>query len=209
MSRRRRNQRIAKQEAAALAATAAAREAALLLEPVPATTVLVKLLPEITLVVIALAFALVPRLQTPEMRGILDATVFLEFAFCLAQGTLTDLATRLRKPPPAALGIALAVGAGLVLLGNTRDFLDLSRELGWVMFLGILWSGAERLREIWTMPNASRAEKLRRRALVGGRIELVLAGGAVTMLIVGTTYLLDDTNGGFRAQQGGNRRLRA
>jgi hypothetical protein len=171
-------------------------------EPVGTPALLAKLLPELVVVAIALAFALIPHLQTAEAQEILTAVAFVEFGFCIVQGTLTDLATRLRNSPPAWLAIALAVGCAVFALANARGLAELARDIGWAMLLGVLWSGAERLRELWTMPKASRAEKLRRRALVGGRIELVLAVGAVTMLIVGATYLHDDTNGGFRALDG-------
>lgn len=170
-------------------------------EPVGTTALLAKLLPEIYLVAIALAYVLIPRLQTPEIQGALDAAVFFEFAFCLGQGTLIDIATRLSRSPPRWLAIALAAGFGLFVLAYARELLGLVREVGWVMLLGIVWSGFERLREIWTMPNAPRAEKFRRRALVGGRIELVLAFGVLWVLVVVATWF-DDTNGGFRALDG-------
>ena len=171
-------------------------------EAVGTTPLLARLLPEISVAVMALACALVPRLQTPEVQDMLAAVIFLELVFCLGQGTLTDLATRLRTAPPAWFAIALGVGFGVLILVYAREVLELARELGWVLLLGILWSGAERLREIWTMPSASRAEKLRRRALVGGRIELVLAAGAGWVLIACATYLIDDSTGGFRALDG-------
>jgi len=184
-----------------LAATAAAKEVALLLEPVPATTVLAKLLPELSVVAMAMAFVLVPRLQAPELRAGLQIVVLLEVAFCLAQGTLTDIATRLRKAPPWWVAIPLVAGV-VLFFPETRIVYHVLRDGSWVVFAGIAWSGAERLREIWTMPGASRAEKLRRRALVGGRIELVLAFAAVAMLIVGVTYFRDTADGGFRALEG-------
>jgi hypothetical protein len=72
---------------------------------------------------------------------------------------------------------------------------------GWAVFVPFLWSLVERLRELWTMPGASRLEKLRRRALVSGRMSLVLVFAGTALAAAGATYALDPAEGGFAMLQ--------
>jgi hypothetical protein len=74
---------------------------------------------------------------------------------------------------------------------------------GWPIFLPFAWSLVERGRELWTMPRASRLEKLRRRALVSGRLSLVLVVGGTAVAAGCASYLLDESAGGFAALQRG------
>jgi hypothetical protein len=158
--------------------------------------VLPKLLPELSLALAFLAAAIFPDRVGPRVRETMDFVVLVEVLFCMGQGTLTDIATRLRKPPPWWLGLLILGGLLLFnvqVLGLTTG---LVREGGWLVALPFLWSLVERGRELWTMPRASRLEKLRRRALVSGRISLVLIGGGVAIAAMGLSYLVDDVDGG-------------
>ena len=156
-----------------------------------------KVLPEVSVVGVALACVLTPSYLPASMHEMLMMIAVVEGVFCIAQGTLTDIATRLRKPPPAWSVPIILVGLAMV-FPEARAVVSMAQELGWAALLGIAWSGAERLRELWTMPRASRLEKLRRRALVGGRLSLLLLfAGAGTALMIGS-YLHDSDNGGGR-----------
>lgn len=156
---------------------------------------LLKVLPELSVVGVALASVLTPSYLPASMHETLIMIAFVEGAFCVAQGTLTDLATRLQKPPPF-WSVPIILAGIAVFFPETRVVVSMAQELGWAALLGIAWSIAERMRELWTMPRASRLEKLRRRALVGGRISLLLLfGGAMTALMLGS-YLYDSDNGG-------------
>lgn len=159
--------------------------------------VLPKLLPELSLALAFLAAAALPERVGPRMRETMYFVVIVEVLFCTGQGTLTDIATRLRKPPPWWLGLLILGGLllfNMQVLGLTAG---LVREGGWLVALPFLWSLVERGRELWTMPRASRLEKLRRRALVSGRISLVLVGGGVAIAAMAASYLVDDVDGGF------------
>lgn len=132
---------------------------------------LAKLLPELALVAGAVIYALAPGWQ-PWIGQSLEALVFIEVIFSLAQLTLTDIATRLKKPPPLWAGGLLVVGLGVLYPEVGRVVLAMARE-GWPVFLPFAWSLVERSRELWTMPRASELEKLRRRALVSGRMGIL------------------------------------
>jgi len=159
--------------------------------PAPIELVL-KVLPELSVVGVAMASVLIPNYLPAAVDETLMVIAVVEGAFCVAQGTLTDIATRLRKPPPWWIAPIILVG---LLFPGASIIGSIAQESGWVA-LGIAWSVAERLRELWTMPRASRLEKMRRRALVGGRISLLLLfGGAGTALMIGS-YLHDSDTGG-------------
>jgi hypothetical protein len=132
---------------------------------------LAKLLPELALVGGAVVYALAPGWQ-PWIGESLEALVFIEVIFSLAQLTLTDIATRLRKPPPLWAGGLLVVGLGVLYPEVGRVVMAMARE-GWPVFLPFAWSLVERSRELWTMPRASELEKMRRRALVSGRMGIL------------------------------------
>lgn len=160
----------------------------------PRGALLSKLLPELTVAGAALAVAVAPDRVPHAVRDAVQLVALLELLLCLGQGTLTDIATRLRRRPPwwAALPVA-----GLV-VWVSPEVLPLTRAMfaqGWPVFLPFLWSLLERLRELWTMPTASRLEKMRRRALVGGRIALVLIGGGLATAVAGISYLIDEQLG--------------
>jgi hypothetical protein len=158
--------------------------------------VLPKLLPELSLALAFLAGAILPARVGPLMRETMYFVVIVEVLFCMGQGTLTDIATRMQKPPPWWLGL-LILGGLLLFNGQVFGFTTgVVREGGWLVALPFLWSLVERGRELWTMPRASRLEKLRRRALVSGRISLVLIGGGVAVAAMGASYLVDDVHGG-------------
>jgi len=158
--------------------------------------VLPKLLPELSLTLAFLAAAVLPDRIAPLLRETMYFVVIVEVMFCMAQGTLTDIATRMRKPPPWWLGLLIVAGVLLFTTPAVGITTGLMREGGWLVALPFLWSLVERGRELWTMPRASTLEKLRRRALVSGRISLVLVGGGVAIAAMVASSLVDDVDGG-------------
>ena len=173
----------------------AAEMAAAEATPAGPLDLLPKLLPELTLTLAALVLAVSPDRYGPRVRESLTAVVLVEVFFCMGQATLTDVATRLKRSPPWWLGILIL--GGIVLLNP--DIIAITRGIfreGWPVFVPYAWSLVERGRELWTMPRASRLEKMRRRALVSGRIAilLIVAGTAVAVMCV--TYVIDSDNGG-------------
>jgi hypothetical protein len=159
-------------------------------------SLLSKLLPETTMSLAAVALALRPDLVGPQVRESLYFVAFAEVMFCLGQGTLTDISTRLRKRPPwwLLLGIVLLLG---VMYPEVFTLLVATFQQGWPVFVPFLWSVLERLRELWTMPGAPVLEKLRRRALVSDRIALVLVFGGTAVAVAAVSYAIDDERGGF------------
>jgi hypothetical protein len=159
-----------------------------------------KLLPELFMVGAAVAVALWPQHVGFQVIEGLYLVAMVEVVFCLAQGTLTDLATRLRKRPP--WWAVVLIGGGVALMyPETVQFGRAAFAGGWAVFVPFLWSLLERLRELWTMPGASRLEKLRRRALVSGRMSLVIVFAGAALAAAGVTYALDPAEGGFALLQ--------
>jgi hypothetical protein len=154
-----------------------------------------KALPEVTMALAALAMQLWPERVSPTVREGLTVVALTEVMFSLAQATLTDVATRLRKRPPWWVLLAIVLGLGL-LYPETMTMLRGAFAEGWAVFVPFAWSVLERLRELWTMPEASRLEKMRRRALVGGRITIVLVFGFAAVAVAGVSYLLGWDPGG-------------
>ena len=134
------------------------------------------------LMAIILALAATVDFLTPEQlarwpAGFLDARMDLLFAlmveggFLLTQGTLVDIATRLRKRPPIWLIILIVIGV-VIFSGDsgTLDVLRMAWHRGGLVFIPLLLSLAERAAVLWTMPNRSRIEKMAARALISNRI---------------------------------------
>lgn len=159
------------------------------------TDVLSKLLPELAMVLAALAVALMPERVPTSVRESMEFVVLVEVLFCMAQATLTDIATRIKKPPPLWLGLLILGGLALFNPDVVSVVVGMFRQ-GWAIFLPFGWSLVERGRELWTMPRASQLEKLRRRALVSGRISLVLVFGGAAVATLCVSYLLDNGRGG-------------
>jgi hypothetical protein len=155
-----------------------------------------KLLPELAMTIAAVAWQVWPETVGRQVAEGLTFVALTEVFFAMAQGTLTDVATRLRRRPPWWLVVLIAGGLGLMYPDTVMMLRGAFRE-GWMVFLPFGWSVLERLRELWTMPDAPRLEKLRRRALVSGRISIVLVVPGAALAVAGLTYALGREPGGF------------
>lgn len=145
-----------------------------------------KLLPELStlLLLVALWLGAMPAwLQLPVEDTVIWLTA-IESGTLMIMVTLVDIASRLKKPPPWWLGI-LMIGGLLLLYPDLVGLVVAAWQLGLWVFLPLLWSLAERFRELWTLPGADRTEKIRRRALSWGRVgsAIVVAGLGILILL--------------------------
>jgi hypothetical protein len=109
----------------------------------------------------------------------------VEGGFLLMQGTLVDIATRLKKRPPVWL-IVLILGGVLLFAGNgALQVLQMAWQGGMLVFLPLLLSLAERGMMLWQMPSRTPIQKMAARALISNRIITGLAlFGLMTVAVV-------------------------
>lgn len=133
-----------------------------------------------------------------SMREELYFALFAEGGFLMAQGTLVDIATRLRKRPPLW---AVVLIAGLVILfsEHTHAVLRAAWERGAVVFVPLLFSLGERAAVLWRLPGRPELERIAARALVSNRIitGLVLFGLVTADMVA--RVALGDVYGSFDA----------
>jgi len=97
-----------------------------------------------------------------------------EGGFLMMQGTLVDIATRLKKRPPIWVIAVIVIGVALF----SREAMDVLRAAwsrGMVVFIPLLLSLAERGAILWHLPARPRVEKIAARALISNRITTGLA----------------------------------
>ena len=150
----------------------------------------------------AMMFALAAVLDflTPEQLAALPPGLFeyrqellfallVEGGFLLMQGTLVDIATRLKKRPPV-WAIVIIVAAVVLFSREALQVLHYAWGRGTAVFIPLLVSLAQRGRMLWTMPDRSRVEKLAARALIGNRITtgLALFGLMTLIMIIGVVF---------------------
>lgn len=113
------------------------------------------------------------------------AAAFIEAALTMATLTLTDIATRLRKPPSLLVGLLIAAGVGLFYLGELGVALEVSAGTeaapGWLASILAIWAIAQRARSLWHMPRGDALDRMRHRALVGDRAVVV---GILTVAVL-------------------------
>jgi hypothetical protein len=113
--------------------------------------------------------------------------LIVEGGFLMMQGTLVDIATRLKKRPPVWLIIIIVAGVALF-SGHSLPVLQMAWHSGWVVFLPLLISLAERGAMLWHMPTRSPIEKMAARALIGNRITTGIGlFGLMTLTMVAMT----------------------
>lgn len=142
-----------------------------------------------------------PDLLAPGTMAFLDYqeellfALLVEGAFLLMQGTLIDIATRLRKRPPVWAGVVIVAGVA-VFSNEALALLRMAWDQGLVVFVPLVVSLADRGRVLWTMPDRSRVEKLAARALIANRITtgLVLFGLVTVLMMIGVIFHSWDWN---------------
>ena len=118
----------------------------------------------------------------------LDGLVFVllvEGGFLLMQGTLIDIATRLKKRPPIWAVVLIAGGVLLFTGDYGLQVLRMAWEQGMAVFVPLLVSLAQRARVLWIMPGRTHIQKIAARALVANRITtgLILLGAVTAAMI--------------------------
>lgn len=146
-----------------------------------------KLFPELATAAVLLGLwlnLLPPWLDLP-LEDTVDWLVGIEAATLLFMVALVDVATRLKRPLPWWLGLVLMTGLVLA-FPEIIALMVAAWQMGLWVFLPLLWSVLERLRELWTLPKASALEKMRRRALSWGRLStgVVLFGVCVAVVLI-------------------------
>lgn len=113
-----------------------------------------------------------------------------EGGFLMMQGTLVDIATRLKKRPPVWAIAIIVIGVALF----SREAMDVLRAAwsrGMVVFIPLLFSLGERATVLWRLPTRPRIEKIAARALISNRITtgLVLFALLTLSMVIGVIFL--------------------
>jgi hypothetical protein len=113
----------------------------------------------------------------------------VEGGFLMMQGTLVDIATRLRKRPPV-WAVVLITGGVLLFSGHALEIVRWAWQRGTVAFIPIALSLMQRATILWHMPDRSRNEKIAARALIGNRITtgLGVLGIATALMVTGVIF---------------------
>lgn len=117
-----------------------------------------------------------------ELKDALAFGLMVEGGFLLMQGTLVDVATRLKKRPPVWL-IPIILGAILLFMGGSAwEVLKMAWERGMEVFIPLLLSLLQRGWILWQMPVRTRVQKIAARALTGNRIVTGIALCVLTLI---------------------------
>jgi hypothetical protein len=124
-----------------------------------------------------------------EIREELMFALIAEGGFLMAQGTLVDIATRLKKRPPI-WAAALIVIAVMLFSEYTMDVIRIAWQRGSLVFVPLLISIAERGTVLWRMPGRPEIEKIAARALIANRITtgLALLGLVTAAMLIGVAF---------------------
>ncbi len=144
-----------------------------------------KLLPELSMCLAVILLAIAPRSWlTPQPEAIYVALV-AEGASLMFFCTLVDIASRVKKRPPW-WAIVLIVGGVFLMYPEMIEMLVMVFEFGIWIFLPLAWSLFERIRELWSLPGAPDAEKVRRRTLTFDRlwVGLHIMGASAVLAVV-------------------------
>jgi hypothetical protein len=148
-------------------------------------SMLSKAMPEFSVFIIVAIALRLPDVAAVFGGGYLEFAVFADGATLMMSATLIDVASRLRRRPPGWLAALIAIGI-LVLYPETFTLLGMAWSLGLWTLLPFAWSIVERLRALWTLPSASKLEKIRRRTLTFDRlyVALIVAFCALGVMLV-------------------------
>ncbi|HVE71882.1 MAG TPA: hypothetical protein VNI54_10975 [Thermoanaerobaculia bacterium] len=125
----------------------------------------------------------VPHAMFGATEG-LGFALIVEGAFLFGQGTLVDVATRLKKRPPIWL-VPFILGGVILFVGNQTgawEVIKAAWSQGTVAFLPLLLSLIERGVMLWQMPTRTTTQKMAARALISNRI--------ITALVLGILFAI-------------------
>lgn len=95
--------------------------------------------------------------------------LLIEGGFLMMQGSLVDVATRLKKRPPVWAVIVIGIGL-LIFSPYALDVVKLAWGHGGIALVPLAISLAGRFSVLWHMPDEPRVRKLAARALIANRI---------------------------------------
>jgi hypothetical protein len=156
------------------------------------------------LLALVFAFAATLEFLTPEqlarvpfwlgnLRQELFLVIMLEGGFLLAQATLVDIASRLKKRPPVWAILPILAAVVVLAPGFGLDMIRMAWAQGSAVFVPMMLSLAERGTVLWRLPSRSAIEKIAARALIANRITTGLAVlGMVTIVMVASVVLKRD-----------------
>jgi hypothetical protein len=132
--------------------------------------------------------AYVPRAFLTS-RNELMFGIFVEGGFLMMQGTLVDIATRLKKRPPI-WAVVLIAGVVLLFSDYAKSVLSIAWERGILIFMPLLFSMIDRAAVLWYLPSRTRIGKIAARALIGNRMftGLLLLGAYAAVTISGLIF---------------------
>jgi hypothetical protein len=115
--------------------------------------------------------------------------IFVEGGFLMMQGTLIDIATRLKKRPPI-WAVALIAGVVLLFSDYAKSVLSVAWDRGMLIFVPLLFSIVDRAAVLWYLPGRTRTGKIAARALIANRMftGLVLLGAYAAVAIFGLIF---------------------
>ena len=139
-----------------------------------------------------------------ESRDELMFVLLVEGGFLMMQGTLVDIATRLKKRPPIWV-IPIIVAAVALFSQGSFEVIRMAWHQGGIVFVPLLLSLIERGAVLWNMPNRSRIEKVAARARIANRITtgLILLGLTAALLLTGVALDREWHTGGWVPMIGG------
>lgn len=158
-------------------------------------------LPDSLLALIYLAAAAAPPVaEAPawfhSVLAELHVLLVIEGGFLMFQGTLVDIATRLRKRPP--LWMVMVIGAVLVpfSIGPMEVLRVAFQSGGMLVLLPLLVSLGGRFMVMWHMPAYTTTQKIAARALISNRILTGLVLAVILTLLMITQDMHNWTFGG-------------
>ncbi|HET8796716.1 MAG TPA: hypothetical protein VFO89_03455 [Thermoanaerobaculia bacterium] len=136
--------------------------------------------------------ARVPAWLAASGEGLMFGLI-VEGGFLLMQGTLVDIATRLKKRPPL-WAIPFIVGGVVLFSEGAGDVVRIAWQQGAAAFVPLVVSLAQRATLLWTAPGQSDLRRIAIRALAANRITTALVLGAIlTAILIVQAVLSDDT----------------
>jgi hypothetical protein len=148
-----------------------------------------KFWPELSVLLTLSWVCLTPAHWWRPNEGVLFSGIAMDAVLLMGSASLIDIASRIKRAPPLWV-LPFAVLGLLMLSPGSGELLAHALSLDTVILLPFAWAIIERLRELWTLPQASVLEKIRRRTLVFDRLYVALLIGVLTMLFGALVYFI-------------------
>jgi hypothetical protein len=156
------------------------------------SAVLGKVLPELSMCLSVLWAVVAPGALLGPDPQVIYFVLAAEGASLMFFCTLVDIASRVKRRPPWWLMVLIVAGV-LLMYPDLIGVLKMAFAAGMWVFLPLVWSLLERIRELWSLPTATKEERIRRRTLTFDRlwVGIVIAAAAV-LGAVGLVFLSEE-----------------